>query len=75
MKFSHASDSHYVNNQEKVSLLPLKRLQNPIFHYFVAMSWSSSSFTAESLNTSGSADFLCTILKLSIYWPLVMLFH
>ena len=30
MKFSRVSDSHDVNNLERVSLLPLKRLQNPI---------------------------------------------
>ena len=35
--------SHYVNNQEKMSLLPLKHLQNHIFNYSEAMSWSSSS--------------------------------
>ena len=37
------SDSHYVNNQERTNLLPLKRLQNHIFLLFWAMSWSSLS--------------------------------
>ena len=42
MKFSRVSNAHYVNNLERVSLLPLKRLQNPIFNYSETMSWSSS---------------------------------
>ena len=30
-KLSELSDSHYINNQERTSLLSLKRLQNHIF--------------------------------------------
>ena len=56
MKFSRVSDSHYVNNLERVSLLPLKRLQNPIFNYSEAMSWSSSPLETLRLFGGDSED-------------------
>ena len=56
MKFSRVSNSHYVNNLERVSLLPLKRLQNPIFNYSETMSWSSSPLETLRLFDGDSED-------------------
>ena len=42
------SDLHYVNNKERTSLLPLKRLQSHIFYSSEAMSWSSSLGTSRN---------------------------
>ena len=57
MKFSRVSNSHYVNNLERVSLLPLKRLlQNPIFNYSETMSWCSSLLETLRLFDGDSED-------------------